>query len=444
MKSKATILLLALSFIHLSLWGQADHKIIKEIQELMEANYIFLDKAKETNQHLDKLIKSKYFDKFEKPEELAKALTEELQRITNDKHLHVTPPRSTNRDQESREVTFNRHLNNLVSFRDGGFGKVDFHKGNVAYFQIKGFRAEDSVKVDPLMKYIVKADAVIIDLRDNGGGNGAVGLKLSSYFLPTGIPLSSVYERRKDLMQTYNTVAVEGLQKPEVPLFILTSKKTFSAAEAFAYDLQARNRAVIIGEVTGGGAHPVNFMRLQGGFRLIVPIARSINPITKTNWEGIGVIPDSITNAEEALNVAVKMATEKAKQYREKTFTELEQVLKKKDITKTDKETVHQLLAVLLKRGHLENHMINDFGYLYLQGGYPKGALALMQTTLQLFPESPNAHDSYAEALAVNEQKSNALKHYQKAVLLATSQNDSNLKRYQENLMKFEKTLNEN
>ena len=67
MKSKATILLLALSFIHLSLWGQADHKIIKEIQELMEANYIFLDKAKETNQHLDKLIKSKYFDKFEKP-----------------------------------------------------------------------------------------------------------------------------------------------------------------------------------------------------------------------------------------------------------------------------------------------------------------------------------------------------------------------------------------
>ena len=67
-----------------------------------------------------------------------------------------------------------------------------------------------------------------------------------------------------------------------------------------------------------------------------------------------------------------------------------------------------------------------------------------MQTTLQLFPESPNAHDSYAEALAVNEQKSNALKHYQKAVLLATSQNDSNLKRYQENLMKFEKTLNEN
>ena len=112
------------------------------------------------------------------------------------------------------------------------------------------------------MEFISTADVIIVDLRGNGGGNGPVGTWLSSYFLPTNIPLTSVYERRKDHTDVYSTIPGKGKQRLDVPLYILTNSRTFSAAEGFTYDLQAQKRVPVIGEVTGGGAHPVNFMRL--------------------------------------------------------------------------------------------------------------------------------------------------------------------------------------
>ncbi|KYG73183.1 hypothetical protein AWN68_10895 [Roseivirga echinicomitans] len=119
---------------------------------------------------------------------------------------------------------------------------------------------EDTVKVAPLMEFISTADAIIVDLRWNGGGNGPVGTWLSSYFSPTNIPLTLVYERRKDHTDFYATIPVKGKQRLDVPLYILTNSRTFSAAEGFTYDLQAQKRVTVIGEVTGRGVHPVNFM----------------------------------------------------------------------------------------------------------------------------------------------------------------------------------------
>ena len=316
--------------------AQTNDDLVKQIQKLMVENYVFLDKAKEVNLHLDKLIAKKFFDGFETEEELAKALRQEMQKITKDRHLNVVPPRPRNAGPRPERTSFEWHLQNLVRFRDGGFGEVNFFEGNVAYFQLKGFRVEDTVKVAPLMEFISTSDAVIIDLRGNGGGNGPVGTWLSSYFLSTNIPLTSVYERRKDHTDTYSTIAFKGKQRLDVPLYILTNSRTFSAAEGFAYDLQAQNRVTVIGEVTGGGAHPVNFMRLPIDFALVVPIARSINPITKTNWEGVGVQPDVRVTAEMALDTALVLAKQGAKKYREAPFNELELLLKKEKHSSTD------------------------------------------------------------------------------------------------------------
>jgi C-terminal processing protease CtpA/Prc len=91
---------------------------------------------------------------------------------------------------------------------------------------------------------------------------------------------------------------------------VLTSEKTFSAAEESAYDLQSRGRATIVGRTTGGGAHPVDRRRLGGGFSVTVPVARAENPVTKTNWERVGVQPDVDVDAERALDRAWSSALE--------------------------------------------------------------------------------------------------------------------------------------
>jgi C-terminal processing protease CtpA/Prc len=96
-------------------------------------------------------------------------------------------------------------------------------------------------------------------------------------------------------------------------VYVLTSKQTFSGAEEFSYDLKNLKRATIVGETTGGGAHPVSGERIDDHFLIGVPYARAINPISKTNWEGTGVEPDVKVAAAEALAVAEKLASEKAK-----------------------------------------------------------------------------------------------------------------------------------
>ncbi|QCK16172.1 S41 family peptidase [Mangrovivirga cuniculi] len=420
-------------------YGQSKEEIIKKAQELMLENYIFLDKAGKTNTHLDKLLKSNYFDEFKEPKKFARALSKEMQKITKDKHLNITPPPPPpHPNSETDFIT--RHLEIYERFREGGFGKINLLKGNVGYVELKGFRKEDIPKVDAIMDYLSTADAIIIDLRGNGGGN-SLGLYWSSYFLGENIPLSGVYERRTDTYKELKTVSVKGRNRMEVPLFVLTSDFTFSAAEAFAYDLQSRKRAIIIGESTGGGAHPVNHMPLTGGYGIIMPYARSINPITKTNWEGVGVQPDIPVTKEEAFSKAHELAIKAATDYREEPFNKLKTILLKKKLTTDDESQVYDLISLLLSRKHIEKFMVNDMGYFYLDNHQIHSALAIFKANLKIFPGSPNAHDSYAEGLALNGEKNQALKHYKKAVKLAEEQNDPRLLSYKKNLSDFKATI---
>jgi len=92
------------------------------------------------------------------------------------------------------------------------------------------------------------------------------------------------------------------------PVYVLTSKRTFSAAENFAYDLQALKRVVVVGEPSGGGAHPNEVKKLTPHFAMSIAIGRSINPITNADWEGSGVIPDVPVPADRALEKALELA----------------------------------------------------------------------------------------------------------------------------------------
>lgn len=424
-----------LLFIPLLQFAQSNNDIIKKIQEHMLENYIFLDKAKETNKHLDSLIVINYFDTYTSPKKFAKALSVEMQKITKDKHLNISPPRPPRAPRDNSDFTAT-HLTNLVRFRSGGFGKIDLLEENIGYVELKGFRREDISKVDDVMNYFSTADAIIIDLRENGGGN-SLGLYWSSYFLKENVHLTGTYARRTNTKKELKTVSIKGTRRLNMPIFILTSNYTFSAAEAFSYDLQSRKRATIIGETTGGGAHPIDFIRLPKGYGLIVPYAESINPITKSNWEGVGVLPDVITKKEEALTKAKALAIIAAKNYREQPFNDLKIILEKNEISETEEETVYKLFKLLLKRKHLENFMINNMGYSYLENKRTNSAFTIFKSNLKIFPNSPNAHDSYAEILALRGNKKGALKHYKQAVTLAKKQNNRQLELFKKNLLNF-------
>jgi C-terminal processing protease CtpA/Prc len=131
------------------------------------------------------------------------------------------------------------------------------------------------------------------------------------FFFADKTHLNDLYARADNSLQQFWTVPSNDLPALQtIPIYILTSKTTFSAGEEFTYDLQSQKRATIIGETTGGGAHPVRPFSVSNGFVANIPFARAINPVTKTNWETIGVKPDVAVPMDQALDVALKMIGE--------------------------------------------------------------------------------------------------------------------------------------
>lgn len=160
------------------------------------------------------------------------------------------------------------------------------------------------------LNFLANADALIIDLRSNGGGSPSMIQLITSYFFDKPVHLNSFYTRATDSYEEFWThEEVEGKRMTDVKIYILTSGYTFSAAEEFTYNLKNLKRGTVIGETTGGGAHPVTSVDFpEDGFRLVLPFGKAVNPITKTNWEGTGVSPNIKTSEKEAWDVAYEKA----------------------------------------------------------------------------------------------------------------------------------------
>lgn len=244
--------------------------------------------------------------------DFARAMTEHLRAISADGHLGLShsekpiPEADGETAFSAAELTrfYGRQVNH-------GVEKIERLEGNIMLVELRVFPppAMGGDVVAAAMNVAAQGDALIIDLRRNGGGMDTANM-LTGYFLPGGSPLTATYNRPADTLSHQSSPAwVPGRRFGESkPLYILTSKRTFSAAEAFAYNLQALKRAVIVGETSGGGAHPFEYRRIHPHFAVDLPESKSINPITGTNWQGVGVKPDVAVPAGEALAKALELA----------------------------------------------------------------------------------------------------------------------------------------
>jgi C-terminal processing protease CtpA/Prc len=188
----------------------------------------------------------------------------------------------------------------------GNLGLIDLRNfGGFGPTAAGGARAA----ADAALALVAGTDALIFDLRDNGGGSPAMVGYLVGHFVPPGADIYNTFKGRGADTSERPTVAIApAARRLTVPLYVLISARTGSAAEAFAYTLQAARRATIVGEASGGAANPGELARVGDGFTVFISDGRPVNPITKTNWEGTGVIPDVAVPAADALVRAQALA----------------------------------------------------------------------------------------------------------------------------------------
>ncbi len=281
--------------------------VVNRLGNIMDRNYVFPEKGKAMHNLIKKKFEQNEYDQFVTEDAFAKALEKDLRSVINDKHIRVTHDKE--RAKAIRRRDFGPGPGSNGKF---GFEEVKILAGNIGYLDLRGFMdigiAEDVAK--PAMDKLIQSDAIIFDLRKNGGGSPSMIRFITSYlFGDEPIHLNTFYWRPSDsYSETWTDPKMASQTKPDIPIYVLTSDYTFSAAEEFTYNLKNLERATIIGETTGGGAHPGGPSIIQGDFIVNVPRGRAINPITKTNWEGVGIAPNIKVDESEALDVAIEMA----------------------------------------------------------------------------------------------------------------------------------------
>lgn len=283
----------------------------------VERNYVFADVAAEIAKRIRSKARSDYAA-FRTAEEFRKQLETDLRSTNGDKHLLVTFSAavlpSPAPQPSSTEVTEqDRHYG---AYSNHGFVKVERLEGNIGYLEIRGFSKPETMQdvTAAAFGFVADTAALIIDMRQNGGGWPAGVAWITSYLFQHRVHLNDLVHRHDNRVEEFwTTPSVPGRKFAERPVYVLTSRNTFSGGEEFAYNLQVLKRATVIGEITGGGAHPVKPFRLNEHFEVLVPFARAVNPLSNENWEGRGVMPDVVVSADSALKRAHLYALETAR-----------------------------------------------------------------------------------------------------------------------------------
>jgi len=287
-------------------------RVINNAVAKLNEFYVFPELAKKMEEAVRARQNRGEYDSVDDGDTFAQMIAEDFREVSHDKHLRVDfsparlPEPGPNPDAAAQ---FRAEMERT----NCGFDRVERLSGNIGYLKFNVFADPEVCGPTAIaaMNFLANVDAIIIDLRENRGGDPRMIALVSTYLFSRPTHLNDIWERKTGTTQQYWTLPyVPGKRLDNKPVYVLTSQRTFSGAEEFSYNLKNLKRATIIGETTGGGAHPVSGQRIDDHFVIRVPFARAINPISKTNWEGTGVEPDISVPATEALATAQKLALE--------------------------------------------------------------------------------------------------------------------------------------
>jgi hypothetical protein len=290
-------------------------EVLHTLEAKLGAHYVFPDVAA----HLTTALPDKaaaYAGAATGPE-LADLLTRDLRAIGNDKHFLVFYDPDFHADEGQDAIPSAEDLaRQRVETAEHAFGieKVQRLPGNIAYVELRGFGPTALVAsaYASTLALVQGSDALILDLRRNGGGSPTSVALWMSWFFAQGDErhLNDIFTRSTGETQQFWTTTSVG-ERYAKPVYVLISPRTFSGGEECAYDFQTQKRATLVGETSGGGANAGDRFSLGHGLVVNIPTARAINPVTHTNWEHVGVKPDvevPAAQAQQAAYVAILRA----------------------------------------------------------------------------------------------------------------------------------------
>jgi C-terminal processing protease CtpA/Prc len=279
---------------------------------LIRDKYVFPDKGAAIAEALETRLAAGAYDGLTDDHALAETVTRDLYVLSTDRHLRLRVRDPHLHDAtEAEEIAAWHEEERVNNYQIAEVRRLD---GNVGYLDLRGITGPGigGAAIAAAMQLVAHTEALLIDLRHNNGGDPDGVQMWNSYLFPDSkTHLNDIYNRLTDSTRQYWTLPyVPGPRYLDRPVYVLTGPTTFSAGEEFAYNLKARGRATLVGTVTRGGAHPTTWLPVSATMSLTVPHARSINPVTGTNWEAVGVEPDVEVPAEEAVDRAYRMALE--------------------------------------------------------------------------------------------------------------------------------------
>ncbi|NIM18113.1 MAG: hypothetical protein GTO45_39595, partial [Candidatus Aminicenantes bacterium] len=406
--------------------------VVERVSQLLVEKYVFPETAEKCVKHIQSRLSAGAYDKIKNPREFVISLNKDLQSISKDKHMRVVVLFGQS-SKEENPLLDKLSYNHFLQRGNFGFISVKWIKGNIGYLDLRAFCPVDVAgeKVVAVMSFLSNMDAIIIDLRKEVmGGRPEMVQLICSYFFDKPTLLGKTYFRKDDITEENWTLReVQGKRMPDIPLYILTSKNVFSAGESFTYNLQALKRATVIGERTKGGAHITQKIQINDRFVVYVPWGRAINPITGTNWEGVGVEPDIKVKSKNALKVALEMAREEARKRRKEReardisitknlgnkLLEIERLFKeekKGDAISLFKESLEKGVI----SGTFTEEIIDDIGYYFLENGLVDMSIEAFTFNVERYPKSYNVYHSLGEAYMKKGEKGLAIQNFKKSL----------------------------
>jgi retinol-binding protein 3 len=297
----------------LSLDAAAVEAVLGTLVTQLDA-YVFPEVAEKIQLDIEQRLESGGYGEIQGGQQLADTLTAQLQQLSGDRNLrlHFSPMPLPHLDATPAAADL-EHQRQASRRRNFDLNRIERLPGNVGYLQLFSFEPPEFAgeALAAAMTLVAHTDALIFDLRHNQGGSPATVALLCSYLFPAYPPvhLNDLYWAETDETHQFWTLPyVPGQRYLDRPVFVLTSPDTFSAAEEFAYNVQVHKRGAVVGETTRGGANPGRGFRLHDHFWVFMPTGQAINPITGSNWDGIGVVPNVKVPMEIALETAHLMA----------------------------------------------------------------------------------------------------------------------------------------